>query len=108
MDIKYKMPNKTHEAKKQEEFAGLVEKLSIETLNSLQDGEKNVDIAPLMHAIDAYSKFPQYNKAAVEEWKYRLEQIMTILEGSYKMVQEELKALTENNPKLAAYTKNKE
>jgi len=92
----------------QEKFAALIEALSIDTLEAMKAGDINVDIEPLMNAVEAYSSFPQYNKIAVERWKNRLAEITDLLQEQYKKVQEEIKTLTDNNPKLAAYTKNTE
>lgn len=90
----------------QEQYAALIERLSVETLEALKAGNTNVDIAALMKAIEAYSKFPNYYKPAVERWKARLAEITGILEEQYKKVQEEIKNLTDNNPKLNAYNKS--
>jgi hypothetical protein len=112
MDTKNKMPNskdtKNQEQprnEEQEQYAALIERLSVDTLKDLQAGNTNVDIAGLMQAIEAYSKFPNYYKPAVERWKARLAEITQVLEAQYKKVQEEIKNMTDNNPKLNTYNK---
>lgn len=111
MDIKNKMSNNTENQEQpkneeQEQYAAVIERLSVETLEALKAGDTNVDIAGLMQAIEAYSQFPNYYKPAVERWKGRLAEITGILEEQYKKVQEEIKNLTDNNPKLNAYNKS--
>jgi hypothetical protein len=98
--------NQEQKNEEQEQYAALIERLSVETLETLKAGNTNVDIAALMQAIEAYSKFPNYYKPAVERWKARLAEITEILENQYKKVQEEIKNLTDNNPKLSAYNKS--
>ncbi len=106
------MPNnkdqeiETSNNEEQDKFAALIERLSVETLEALKAGETNVDIASLMKAIESYAAFPNYYKPAVERWRGRLAEITQILEEQYKRVQEEIKALTDNDPKLKAYSKN--
>ncbi len=106
MTDKNNTENQEPRNEEQEKYAALIEELSIETLKSLKAGDTNLDIAGLMQAIEAYSKFPNYYKPSVERWKARLAEITEILEAQYKKVQEEIKNLTDNNPKLNAYNKN--
>ncbi|MGV2433207.1 MAG UNVERIFIED_CONTAM: hypothetical protein LVQ98_08170 [Rickettsiaceae bacterium] len=89
----------------QDETALLIETVSQDILNSLKEGNGNIDIEPLMNAIQTYSSFPNYNKAAVERWKGRIAEITAILEEEYKKVEAELKQLMENDRKLDAYGK---
>jgi len=89
----------------QERYAELIESISTDILAALKTGNINVDVAGLMQAIEAYAKFPNHYKPAVERWKARLSEITDILEAQYTKVQQEIKNLTDNNPKLSAYNK---
>lgn len=89
----------------QKEAAKMIESLSQDILNQLEAGNMDVDIQLLMDAIEAYAAHPNYNAESVKRWRDRIGQITKLLEVQYAKVQEELKEVMKNNPKISAYDK---
>lgn len=92
-------------SKEQADAAIMIENLSQDILKSLKKGSSDVDIQLLMDAIEAYASYPNYHEASVKRWKERIGEITKLLELQYIKVQDQLKEMMANNPKIAAYNK---
>lgn len=88
--------------------AEMIDNLSEEILEELRKGNTEVDIKLLMESIEAYASYPTFHEPSVSKWKDRLGEITSLLEVQYQKIQEELKDIVENNPKISAYDKANE
>lgn len=97
------MTNKDAESAK--EISKLIDTLSVKVLEDLEAGEYETDVEALMDAIETYTSLPNQDVKSIKKWQERVFKITQILETQYTKVQEELKDLVHNNPKLSAYGK---
>ncbi len=92
-------------SKKQEEAALAIEIFSQQVLEALKFGEEDVDMEPLMQAIEVYSSFPESHMPDVERWQQRLVEISGLVETERDSAELELRALVNNGSKINAYNK---
>lgn len=93
------------ENQKEQELSKKVTELSKNVLQALEDGKDEVQIEELMSAVEEYTSLPNHSIESIKKWQGDIAEITKLLEAQYLKVQEELRGMVQNNPKLAAYSK---
>ncbi len=93
------------EDKTEHEQSKLVNELSAKVLKDLKEGIADTDVEGLMKAVEAYTSLPNHKVESIKKWQEDISLITQLLEAQYVKIQEELRGMVENNPKLAAYNK---
>lgn len=98
----------SNEDKIEKEKSMLIDQLSKKVLDDLKNGNSETHVEELMQAVEEYAALPNHNMDSIKQWQEDIAEITKLLEAEYLKIQEELKGLVENNPKISAYDKASE
>lgn len=90
---------------KEQKQAELVESLTDQVLIDIEEGKNSDKVELMTAAMEEYVTLPNHNIESIKKWQIKISKITQLLEAQYIQIQDDLRNMVEQDPKLSAYNK---